>query len=196
MVIFLYTIKNNIENSLKIKNSNFITCLFYVENISDALQYIKEVKNKYPKASHYCYAYIIGPVNKACDDGEPSGTAGIPMLNVLIQKNLKNILAVVVRYFGGIKLGAAGLLRAYTTSVTSALELSGITEIIPGIRVKVTINYSGISNFEYLIKDSTIISKVFSDNACYIVDIDAKNLNIISNYNYEIISHLNIKKKP
>lgn len=195
MVIFLYTIKNNIENSLKIKNSNFITCLFYVEDISSALQYIKEVKNKYPKASHYCYAYIIGPVNKASDDGEPSGTAGIPMLNVLIQKNLKNILVIVVRYFGGIKLGAAGLLRAYTTSVTSALELSGITEIIPGIRVKVTINYSDISNFEYLIKDYTIISKVFRDNACYIVDIDAKSLNIISNYNYEIISHLNIKKK-
>lgn len=196
MVIFLYTINDNIENSLKIKNSNFITCLFYVENINEILNYIKIIKNKYPKASHYCYAYIIGSISKTSDDGEPSGTAGIPMLNVLIQRGLSNILVIVVRYFGGIKLGAAGLLRAYSSSVASALDVSEIVKIVPGVRLRVLISYSDIANFEYLIKKYTIISKVFSDHITYIIEMDKNDIDILSNYTYEIIKYLDIKKKP
>ena len=151
MVIFLYTISEDIENSLKIKNSNFITYLFYINSINDILLNIKKLKELHPKATHHCYAYILGNISKYSDDGEPSSTAGAPILNVLKKNNLDNVLAVVVRYFGGIKLGASGLVRAYTMSITEALLKTELVLVVCGVKVKVKLDYRSISNFEYLL---------------------------------------------
>ena len=110
----MFTIENNVSNEIIINKSRFICYLFKVDNLYDVKKYIEEIKLEYKDATHYCYSYIIGNVKKAFDDKEPSHTAGLPMLNVLENKKLDNILAIVVRYFGGTKLGAGGLVRAYT----------------------------------------------------------------------------------
>lgn len=189
------SIMSNVCSSLKIKNSNFITCLFYVEDIKDVLRYLKDVREKYPKATHYCYSYILSGASKFSDDHEPSGTAGLPIFNVLTQNGLTNILAVVVRYFGGIKLGAGGLVRAYTNSVVNALSFCNIVDIVLGVKVKVKLNYNEVDNFTYLVRDYNIISKVYGEKIYFTVLIDKDNLGLISNYDYEVLGCANIKKK-
>ncbi len=111
---------------MEIKKSKFIGYKFNVDNLSDVTKILEELKKEHKKATHICYAYkIVGEnyTEKAFDDGEPSGTAGKPILNVINKQNLSNILIVVVRYFGGIKLGAGGLLRAYTKTASETLKL-------------------------------------------------------------------------
>ena len=113
------TIKETIENTLIIKNSRFITIIYNINDINDIDKYLKLVKDKYKDATHYCYAYILPNNIKCSDDGEPSGTAGKPILDVLTKHNLNFVLAIVVRYFGGIKLGAGGLIRAYSKCIST-----------------------------------------------------------------------------
>ena len=114
----MFTIKEKTVNEIVIQKSRFICVLDKLENKDDLENILKEIKNTYKGATHYCYAYIINSSQKYDDDGEPSGTAGNPILNVLKFNNLNNVVAIVIRYFGGIKLGAGGLVRAYTKSVT------------------------------------------------------------------------------
>ena len=115
------TISNNTTAEIIEKKSKFIANIFYVESVEEAENKIKEVKKKYFDARHNCYAYSIfsenGIINRCSDDGEPSGTAGAPMLNIINSKELTNILVIVTRYFGGILLGTGGLVRAYTSSM-------------------------------------------------------------------------------
>lgn len=117
-------IKDIVENTIIIDKSKFITTLFPVQTVEEINQILASTKKKYYDATHNCYAYIIddGKVQKCSDDGEPSKTAGFPMLDVLKKNNLTNILAITTRYFGGIKLGAGGLIRAYSSSVSEALK--------------------------------------------------------------------------
>lgn len=124
----MYIITKDVENEIVIKKSRFITKLYYLENVNDVNDIINNLKKEYKKATHICYSYIIGPNVKAVDDGEPSGTAGKPILNVLQKKDMTNILCIVIRYFGGVKLGAGGLVRAYTNSVSEAFKLTEIIE--------------------------------------------------------------------
>jgi uncharacterized YigZ family protein len=124
----MLTINNDIENEIIIKKSKFITKLYYIEDVNKIDEIIGNLKKEYKKSTHICYAYIIGSYAKAVDDGEPSGTAGKPILNVLQKKNVNNILCVVIRYFGGVKLGAGGLVRAYTNSTSEAFKLTEIIE--------------------------------------------------------------------
>lgn len=108
-----------------VNKSKFVAYRFDVATPEQAKQIIEEIKKDNKKATHVCYAYVCcenGNVEKCWDDGEPSGTAGYPMLNVIKKKNLKNILVVVVRFFGGIKLGAGGLVRAYTKATSLVLD--------------------------------------------------------------------------
>ncbi|MDO4762147.1 MAG: YigZ family protein [Corynebacterium sp.] len=114
-------------NELEIKRSKFLTFIRRVENESDARAFIAELKSRYPDARHHCSAYIYHvegahPVERSSDDGEPSGTAGTPMLDVLRGSGLLDIAAVTVRYFGGVKLGAGGLVHAYSDSVSACLK--------------------------------------------------------------------------
>ncbi|MCJ0601976.1 YigZ family protein [Enterococcus cecorum] len=116
---------------MEIKKSKFICHLFRIENEEQAKEYIAKIKKEHYKANHNCSAYMLGEnfeIQRSSDDGEPSGTAGVPMLEVLKKNQLQNTLAIVTRYFGGIKLGAGGLIRAYSTSVSEALKEIGIVQ--------------------------------------------------------------------
>lgn len=111
-----------IENEIIIKKSKFITKLYNIEDVNEISPIIEELKKEYKKATHICFAYIVNGQEKAVDDGEPSGTAGRPILNVLQKRKENNKLIVVIRYFGGVKLGAGGLVRAYTKSASEILK--------------------------------------------------------------------------
>lgn len=124
----MYIIDKNAENEIIIKKSRFITKLYYIEDVNKVNDIINELKKEYKKCTHICYSYIIGLNAKAVDDGEPSGTAGKPILNVLQKKDMTNVLCVVIRYFGGIKLGAGGLVRAYTKSASEVIKLVNLIE--------------------------------------------------------------------
>ena len=119
------TINTNVSAEIVEKKSKFIANVFYVETVEEAEEKVKEIKKKYFDARHNCFAYSVftkdGIVNRFSDDGEPSGTAGGPMLNILNGKELTNLVVVVTRYFGGILLGTGGLIRAYTGATQEAL---------------------------------------------------------------------------
>lgn len=163
----MFTIKENLKNEIIINKSKFITILFNVDNVNKISTILKDLKSKHKGATHYCYAYIIGNIKRFNDDGEPSHTAGMPILNVLENKKLNNILAVVIRYFGGIKLGAGGLVRAYTNSVSKAIEKADIIPIKKEMKTKIEFNYENIDNINYILKDFKITYKEFDKNVIY-----------------------------
>ena len=111
-----------ITNEIEIKKSRFITYLYELDDESKVLDIIKSIKEDHKKARHVVYVYKINNTGKINDDGEPKGTAGMPIFNVLEKNNLNNVLIVVVRYFGGIKLGAGGLFRAYSNSASEIVK--------------------------------------------------------------------------
>ena len=155
------TIKENSSAEVVEKKSKFIANIFYVESREEAESLIKEVNKKYHDARHNCYAYRIvsedGIIEKASDDGEPSGTAGGPMLNILSKNNLANVLVVVTRYFGGILLGTGGLVKAYSSACLLGLEEAGITERNIGNLYKIEINYTDVDKFKYFAKNNEMI---------------------------------------
>lgn len=164
----MYTIKDNVKNELIIKNSRFITLLYKIKDKEEVDNLLQEAKTTYPKANHYCFAYKIGTnTKKASDDKEPSGTAGLPMLNVLEKEDITNILAITIRYFGGIKLGAGGLVRAYSKSVKEALRKIEIIELIPGIICNITIPYQLEKETIKEIGEQNIISKTYLEQITY-----------------------------
>lgn len=163
-------------NRLVIKKSEFICTLIPCNDESLVDQIINEYKQIYHDATHNCVAYIVNNAKRAYDDGEPSKTAGVPMLDVLEKNELSNIIAIVTRYFGGIKLGAGGLTRAYRQSVADALKVADIVEkhLVP--LYKITIGYSYTKKFEHLLKVHQIecINKEYLDQVsyeCYLKDI-------------------------
>jgi len=143
-----YTVLGNpVEHYLTEKNSEFITFLQPVSDREQALHWLQHYREHYKDAAHVCWAYIIGntrqPQTQAfSDDGEPSGTAGKPMLHVLTERELGNCLAVVVRYFGGIKLGAGGLVRAYSAAVSQAAQLASLVAITPKTRLQLQLDFA------------------------------------------------------
>lgn len=149
----LKTIKENTSSEIVEKKSKFIANLFYVQSQEEAEEKIKEMRKKYHDARHNCYAYSImtkeGIINKMSDDGEPSGTAGNPMLNIILKKELVNVLVIVTRYFGGILLGTGGLVRAYSDATLKAIEkVEFVIEQI-GYELEITINYQELKKIEY-----------------------------------------------
>ena len=162
----MYTIRKNFENEIIVNKSRFITYLFKVHSKAEVDSLINKLKREHKEATHYCYAYIIGGDIKCSDDGEPSKTAGAPLLNVLEKNNLDHILAVVIRYFGGIKLGAGGLVRAYTKSVTECLKLTEIIKISKGYLIEMSFDRSNIKQIDFLLKDIDI-NKTYDENVTY-----------------------------
>ncbi|WP_191557337.1 YigZ family protein [Metabacillus idriensis] len=131
MLSHYYTVKGYGEHEISIQKSRFICYINRAETEEEAQAFIQQIKKKHWDATHNCSAYLIGEhdlIQKANDDGEPSGTAGVPILEVLKKRQLKDTVAVVTRYFGGIKLGAGGLIRAYGSSTSEALNAIGIVE--------------------------------------------------------------------
>lgn len=167
------TIKEEKENEIIINKSKFITIITKVDTIDEVKDKLKEIKKKYKGATHYCFAYIINGYQKCSDDKEPSGTAGIPILNILKANELNYILCVVVRYFGGIKLGAGGLIRAYSSSVKEVIKNCEFGKLIPGYNIIIDFEYENIKQIEAILK----------------------NIQIIKTYDTKVIYEFNIEKK-
>ncbi|HSU79486.1 MAG TPA: YigZ family protein [Candidatus Angelobacter sp.] len=168
MTNFYYTVKKAIENEIVIQKSKFISHVHHVSNEDEAQRLIQAKLKAHYKSNHNCYAYVLGDnnqVQKASDDGEPSGTAGVPILEVLKKQDLKDTLVVVTRYFGGIKLGAGGLIRAYSTATSEGIKAAGIIERLP-IRVYgVIIDYTLWGTLENALRQSPylLINTAYTD---------------------------------
>lgn len=190
----MYSINESIENTIIIKKSKFITKLYKINTIEEINNILKELKKAHKDSTHICYAYIINGQEKCYDDGEPSGTAGLPILNILKKNNLTNILAVVIRYFGGVKLGAGGLVRSYSNSVNETLKLSNIIEFEEGYLIELEFKYDQIKLIDYILKDKNIISKEYNDNIIYKFYLNNSELNFIKELE-KIAIHVSIKDK-
>jgi uncharacterized YigZ family protein len=151
------TVKGYGENEINIERSRFIAYVNRAETEEEAQAFIADIKKKHWDASHNCSAYMIGENNliqKANDDGEPSGTAGVPMLEVLKKRDLKDTVVVVTRYFGGIKLGAGGLIRAYGKATSEGLNATGIVERKLMRIMKTKIDYTWLGKVENEVRGS------------------------------------------
>ena len=194
----IITIKqaHSIENV--ISKSRFIAYIKPVSTENEAKAFIDEIKIKHKDATHNCSAYTVGPemnIQKANDDGEPSGTAGIPMLEILKKLEIHNVCVVVTRYFGGIKLGAGGLIRAYSGAVRDVIYDMGRVELREAIPVTVTLDYDQTGKFEYELASTTFLlrEQFYTDKVSYQID-EVKNeydtfidfLNRITSGNYDL----------
>ena len=191
------TIKEDISSELVEKKSKFIANVYKVKSREEAEQKIKEVKKKYYDARHNCSSYRVledgNIIEKASDDGEPSGTAGGPMLNILQKNNLCNILVVVTRYFGGILLGTGGLVRAYSDVTIQALDKAEKKEVNKLKEFEIKVDYSNLENLKYYCKKNDInISKLEYENEIiciieikhenvekFVQDIEKREINIL-----------------
>lgn len=158
---------------IEMKKSRFIATVSPVETEEDALEFIQGIKKKYWDANHNCYAYIIGinnPVMRCSDDGEPSKTAGRPMLDVLLAKELTNLVVVVTRYFGGTLLGTGGLVKAYQSATIEGLNNSIIITKEPGIHMQLSSDYNLIGKIQYYLGQENI--HILSSNYADTVTLD------------------------
>jgi len=152
-------------NTIIISKSEFITRLFRVNNVDEVNKYLAETRKKHYDASHNCYAYILGDnaqIEKSSDDGEPVKTAGAPMLDVLKKNNVTDILAITTRYFGGILLGAGGLVRAYSKSVSEALKLAKFYVVKEQIKFTMNTSYSGYNTLIKTINYIKVLNTFFN----------------------------------
>ncbi len=174
------TILENTSAQIVEKKSKFIANIYYVQSQEEVENILKEIRKKYYDARHNCYAYSIltnnGIVNKMSDDGEPSGTAGAPMLNIITKNELTNILVVVTRYFGGILLGTGGLVKAYSEATMQALEKATIVNEEIGYEVEITVLYNEWEKVKYYLEKSNIL----------IIDVK---------YNEKIVSKIEVTEK-
>jgi uncharacterized YigZ family protein len=186
----MYKIKNDVTNTIIIDKSKFITTIFRVETVDQINEILALTRKKYYDATHNCYAYIINDGNnqKCSDDGEPAKTAGSPMLDALKKNDLTDCLAITTRYFGGIKLGAGGLIRAYSSSVSEAIKTAKLVETKSLAIYDVTIDYSTynrLSDFlaKLMIKDTLFASDITLSIALFSEDIE-NFLNQIKNLTF------------
>lgn len=166
------TIQENGIHEIEIKKSRFICHLKRVESEEEALAFIDEVKKEHWKATHNCSAYTLGmndEIQRAHDDGEPSGTAGVPILEIFLKRELKNVVAVVTRYFGGKKLGAGGLIRAYGGAVNEAVNAVGIVERQVQLLIDVTVSYAQSGSVENSLREAnyTIQDITYAEHITY-----------------------------
>ena len=151
------------------KKSRFIASVYKVTNEDEAISIIEQLKKKYWDARHNCYAYVIGDdagIKRFSDDGEPSQTAGKPMLDVLESKNLRNVLVVVTRYFGGTLLGTGGLVRAYQGACICGIEASDVVEKYDAVIMEITSGYTENGKIKYVLANEgmTVINTEYTEN--------------------------------
>ncbi len=150
----LKTVYKGGENEIIEKKSRFIATVIPAEDEDTALDFIEAMKKKYWNASHNCYAYVIGErgeLQRCSDDGEPGGTAGRPMLDVLLGEEIRNVAVVVTRYFGGTLLGTGGLVRAYSSATKAGLEASTVITKIWGSKLMISTDYTGLGKIQYIL---------------------------------------------
>ncbi|MCF7927248.1 MAG: YigZ family protein [Candidatus Izimaplasma sp.] len=164
------SIKKSVNSTLNIKKSSFINYLYPVATVKEVTELLSYLRDVYPDASHHCFAYIIGynqQIQKFSDDGEPSSTAGIPMINVLKKNDLTNILSVTLRYFGGIKLGASGLIRAYSKSTANSLTNVTFTYLKHFEQFSCDIPFHYVGKIENYLRQNTELLNVTYDSSVH-----------------------------
>lgn len=186
-----YLIKDTTSSEMKIKSSIFIGTVGYVETPEEAKEFISSISTKYKDATHNCWAYIIGKkadIFHSSDDGEPSGTAGKPMLNTLTKHNLTNIAAVVTRYYGGTKLGVRGLIEAYSESIENTIQGSLLEEWIEKKTYQVSVNYDFSEILKHKIKsmNGEVTNITYTDNVIIDISIEADKSNELDDYLHEL----------
>ena len=193
----MYTVLEKSTYELVEKKSKFIANLIYIESKEEAENIIKEYKKRFHDARHNCYAYRVFDENeiyeKSSDDGEPSGTAGAPMLNLLQKNDLCNIIIIVTRYFGGILLGTGGLVRAYSGATVGAIDNCKKAKIEPGTEFQIELDYPNYKSLQYYCNKNNITIKnseynesiicIVEMNNCvkdrFLEDVKNKSLNIL-----------------
>ena len=177
------SIQRAVSNSIEIKRSEFITYLQPVAFENDVKLALSKIRQLHPQASHHCFAYVLGDqqeIQRFDDDGEPSQTAGMPILDVLKKQNLTNLLCVVVRYYGGIKLGAGGLIRAYAKSTSEALKKAVYLERTRCLRVEVCCDYSTASALEsYLKSEGDVEDTIYQETVVFFVTFHSERWDFI-----------------
>ena len=191
------TIAKAVESEINVKKSQFICHLFPTKNKKESKEIILKVNKQYNDATHNCTAYIVSDGEGFDDNGEPGGTAGKPMINVLRKNDLHNVTAVVTRYFGGIKLGAGGLVRAYSKSVLEAINEAEILEVESYDVYTLTFEYSDIKLADGEVRNNNleVINKDYSDKVSYeVVSKDFRDIEkIFEKYNSKVT--VNFKNK-
>jgi len=205
----LKTIKENVEAQIVEKKSKFIANLIYVQTQEEAEQHLKDIRKKHYDAKHHCYAYSIitgdGIINRSSDDGEPSGTAGAPILNIINKNELINVLVVVTRYFGGILLGTGGLVKAYSDSTLKAINDANFVIEERGYEISLEINYNEFEKFTYYCKknDINVINSEYAEKIICNIELNNEEKNkLINNLNelsfkienYKVVKEKNIRK--
>ena len=166
------SIENESIAEIIVKKSKFIATLYEANSKDEAEKILQNVRKKYFDAKHHCYAYIIEKIEKCSDDGEPSGTAGAPLLALLKSANLTNVIIIVTRYFGGILLGTGGLVRAYTESAKNAIENAKIVCKDYGVQFEIEISYNNLKEIQFICKnlDISIIKIEYQENVKLILE--------------------------
>ncbi len=168
----MYRLKEDHEHTIEIQKSRFICYLHKTLDEEAAKEFIISIQKLHPNATHHCYAFIIGEHNeiqRSNDDGEPGGTAGMPMLDCLMKQHMQDITAVVVRYFGGIKLGAGGLVRAYSKSVSEALKEASLTQKKQMKQYRLSFSYELTGKLDHYFRthDIRLLQKTYEDCITY-----------------------------
>ncbi len=194
------TIEHNNCEEIVEKKSRFIANLIYIESEEEAQNKIKEIKKKYYDARHNCYAYRVieeeNIIQRSSDDGEPSGTAGAPMLNILEKNNIVNVLVIVTRYFGGILLGTGGLVKAYSEATLKSIQNNNFIEKQLGYKVKILFPYTHMQKIEYFLKNNniSILNKEFLDNVIIFAELSKDDYKeIIEKFQKNVTRNLEIK---
>ena len=177
-----YTPETAVTHCSVEKKSRFITNVVEVKSKEEAVAHLRAITKREIGASHNCYAYIIGnpssPEDIHCsDDGEPSGTAGKPLLNLLLHSKIGNVLVVVTRYFGGIKLGSGGLVRAYSNGLKMALQEIVLRQYIPKKKLRISFHYQFEGVIQHICKenDVVIVNAEYKAEPCFYLDVEEKN---------------------
>lgn len=198
------TIDKDVASEIIEKKSKFIANIYRIDTLEEAEEKIKEIRKRYYDARHNCYALSVytkeGIITRCSDDGEPSGTAGAPMLNILNSKELTNVLVIVTRYFGGILLGTGGLVRAYTGATQKALNKIIEIQKDIGLETKIEVSYSDFEKFKYYLKRNEIrlINSEYSENIVSIIELTEEKLEKIKINRNELkfnILNLNILRE-
>lgn len=194
----MFYIKDEYTFETIINKSRFIAILISVNDIEEVNKALISVKNKYMDANHYCYAYIIDSYSKCSDDSEPNGSAGMPILNVISKNNLNHIMCIVVRYFGGAKLGVGGLVRAYTNTTLGAIKKASLNTLEDALYVEILVSYDNIKKVELVLNKANILSKEFELDIKVCFNISGSNFDNIR-YDLSLLSKIllikNIKIK-
>lgn len=189
------TVKSLTENEIVINKSRFITFLMNVNSIDEIKEKLAVYNKKYYDANHIVYAYIIKDMEKSSDDKEPTGTAGKPTLNVIQNEGLVNILAITVRYFGGIKLGSGGLVRAYTNAVKECVDKADFLYENTVVSINFTLTYAESAKFDQKKIPFISINKIFNEFVEYNIKVLKKDESSIDNELLMMSIHQTITKK-